>query len=41
MLAKIIPPEIRAQTQCFGHSQCYAAVFGALGVVFLVAWGEL
>ncbi|XP_055308001.1 peptide transporter family 1-like, partial [Sitodiplosis mosellana] len=38
MLAKIIPPEIRAQTQCFGHKECYAAVFGALGTVFLVAW---
>lgn len=41
MLAKIIPPEIRAQTQCFGQNECYAAVFGALGTVFLVSWGEL
>lgn len=40
MLSKIIPPEIRAQTQCFGKNECYAAVFVVLGTVFLIAWSE-
>lgn len=38
LVAKIIPPEIRAQTRCFGHAECYTAVFGALGAMFLMAW---
>ncbi|XP_031629999.1 peptide transporter family 1-like [Contarinia nasturtii] len=38
LVAKIIPPEIRAQTTCFGQNECYTAVFGALGAMFLVAW---
>lgn len=40
MLSKIIPPEIRAQSQCFGKKECYAAVFVVLGTVFLIAWSE-
>lgn len=41
MLSKVIPPAIRAQTQCFGKHECYAAVFGALATVFVVAWSKL
>lgn len=41
LLSKIIPPEIRANTKCFGGDECYAAVFGALAVIFLIAWSEL
>lgn len=41
MLAKIVPPEIRAQTQCFGASECYTAVFGSLAAIFVIAWREL
>lgn len=41
LLAKIIPPEIRAQTQCFGKDECYAAVFGVLATIFVIAWSEL
>lgn len=40
MLAKIIPPEIRAQTKCFGANECYAAVFGSLATIFVIAWSE-
>lgn len=40
LLAKIVPPEIRAHTKCFGEHECYTAVFGALAVVFLMAWRE-
>lgn len=40
LLSKIIPPEIRAHTKCFGENGCYAAVFGALAVIFLIAWSE-
>lgn len=40
LLSKIVPPEIRAQTQCFGESECYAAVFGSLAAIFVVAWSE-
>lgn len=37
-LSKIIPPEIRANTQCFDKNICYTIVFGSLSGVFLVAW---
>lgn len=40
LLSKIIPPEIRAQTKCFGEDECYAAVFGSLAIVFLFSWSE-
>lgn len=40
LLSKIIPPEIRAQTQCFGKTDCYTAVFGTLGAFFVIAWCE-
>ncbi|XP_055311401.1 peptide transporter family 1-like isoform X2 [Sitodiplosis mosellana] len=38
LLSKIIPPEIEKRTHCFGKTECYSAVFGSLGVVFLAAW---
>lgn len=38
LLSKIIPPAIRANTQCFGKDECYLAVFGSLSVIFLTAW---
>lgn len=41
MLSKIFPPSIRAHTKCFGHNDCYAAVFGALGAIFLISWSKL
>lgn len=41
MLAKIISPEIRAQTQCFGQNECYTAVFAALATIFFIAWSKL
>ncbi|ALC45712.1 CG9444 [Drosophila busckii] len=37
-LSKILPPLVRANTQCFGKSECYPAVFGTLGSSFLIAW---
>lgn len=40
LLSKIIPPEIRVRIQCFGQSECYAAVFGTLGIVFVAAWSK-
>lgn len=40
LLSKLVPPAIRAHTQCFGKDDCYMAVFGALGLVFLMCWGE-
>lgn len=40
LLSKIIPPAIRAHTQCFGKNDCYLAVFGSLATVFLGAWSE-
>lgn len=40
MLSKIIPPAIRAQTHCFGKTECYMAVFGALSTIFLAAWSK-
>lgn len=38
MSSKIISPEIRAQTRCFGKTECYPAVYGALGTIFLTSW---
>lgn len=38
MSSKIISPEIRAQTHCFGEKNCYPAVYGALGTIFLTSW---
>lgn len=40
MLSKIVSPEIRSQTHCFGESECYAAVFGSLGATFLFSWSK-
>lgn len=40
LLSKLVPPAIRAHTQCFGKDDCYMAVFGALGLVFLMCWCE-
>lgn len=37
-LSKILPPFIRANTSCFNKTQCYPAVFGTLGVAFLISW---
>lgn len=39
-LSKLIPPEIRDQTHCFGQNQCYVAVFGSLFAIFGAAWGK-
>lgn len=40
LLSKIVPPSVRVHTQCLGRSDCYAAVFGMLAVVFFVCWRE-
>lgn len=40
LLSKIVPPAIRADTQCFGKDECYAAVFGFLASIFLCCWSE-
>lgn len=40
LLGKIVPPSVRGSTQCFGRTDCYAAVFGMLALVFFVCWGE-
>ncbi|KAH8406677.1 hypothetical protein KR222_003011 [Zaprionus bogoriensis] len=37
-LSKILPPMVRANTQCFDKTTCYPAVFGTLGTSFLMAW---
>ncbi|XP_064554796.1 solute carrier family 15 member 1 [Drosophila montana] len=37
-LSKILPPLVRANTQCFDKTTCYPAVFGTLGSSFMVAW---
>ncbi|KAH8350212.1 hypothetical protein KR067_006845 [Drosophila pandora] len=37
-LSKILPPLVRAKTQCLDKTDCYPAVFGTLGSSFLVAW---
>ncbi|KAH8295232.1 hypothetical protein KR018_008972 [Drosophila ironensis] len=37
-LSKILPPLVRANTQCLDKTDCYPAVFGTLGSSFLVAW---
>ncbi|XP_017074915.2 peptide transporter family 1 [Drosophila eugracilis] len=37
-LSKILPPLVRANTQCFDKTECYPAVFGTLGSAFLMAW---
>lgn len=39
-LSKILPPLVRANTQCLDKTDCYPAVFGTLGSSFLVAWGK-
>lgn len=39
-LSKIIPPLIRANTQCFDKTTCYPAVFGTLGSSFMLAWSK-
>lgn len=39
LLSKIIPPSVRAETQCFGKADCYLAVFGLLGMSFMLCWG--
>lgn len=40
LLSKIVPPAIRADTQCFGKDECYAAVFGFLASIFLCCWSK-
>ncbi|KAH8359260.1 hypothetical protein KR093_005346 [Drosophila rubida] len=37
-VSKIIPPLVRANTQCFDKTTCYPAVFGTLGSSFMMAW---
>ncbi|KMZ04606.1 peptide transporter family 1 [Drosophila simulans] len=37
-LSKILPPLVRANTQCFDKAECYPAVFGTLGTAFMMAW---
>lgn len=37
-LSKILPPLVRANTQCFDKAECYPAVFGTLGAAFMMAW---
>ncbi|KAH8354223.1 hypothetical protein KR084_003764 [Drosophila pseudotakahashii] len=37
-LSKILPPLVRANTQCFDKAECYPAVFGTLGSAFMMAW---
>ncbi|XP_002000285.2 peptide transporter family 1 [Drosophila mojavensis] len=37
-LSKVVPPLIRANTQCFDKTTCYPAVFGTLGSSFMMAW---
>ncbi|KAL7730170.1 hypothetical protein ACLKA6_009433 [Drosophila palustris] len=37
-VSKILPPLVRANTQCFDKTTCYPAVFGTLGSSFLMAW---
>jgi dipeptide/tripeptide permease len=38
LLSKIVPPAVRTETQCFGKADCYLAVFGLLGTLFLASW---
>ncbi|XP_036331391.1 solute carrier family 15 member 2 [Rhagoletis pomonella] len=38
LLSKILPPFVRAKTQCFGKTDCYSAVFGTLGLSFAASW---
>uniref|UniRef100_W8AHL5 Peptide transporter family 1 n=2 Tax=Ceratitis capitata TaxID=7213 RepID=W8AHL5_CERCA len=38
LLSKILPPYVRAKTQCLGKSDCYPAVFGTLGLSFAFSW---
>lgn len=40
-LSKILPPLVRANTQCFDKVTCYPAVFGTLGSSFMLAWCKL
>ncbi|EDV93600.1 peptide transporter family 1 [Drosophila grimshawi] len=37
-LSKILPPMVRANTQCFEKTTCYPAVFGTLCSAFMVSW---
>ncbi|XP_018788326.1 PREDICTED: peptide transporter family 1 [Bactrocera latifrons] len=38
LLSKILPPLVRAKSQCFGKTDCYPAVFGILGLSFAISW---
>ncbi|XP_054081504.1 solute carrier family 15 member 1 isoform X1 [Zeugodacus cucurbitae] len=38
LLSKILPPYVRAKSQCLGKSDCYPAVFGMLGLSFAISW---
>ncbi|XP_053969520.1 peptide transporter family 1 [Anastrepha ludens] len=38
LLSKIVPPYVRAKTQCFNKTDCYPAVFGTLGSSFVASW---
>jgi dipeptide/tripeptide permease len=40
LLSKIVPPAVRTETQCFGKPDCYLAVFGLLGALFLASWSK-
>lgn len=40
LLSKLIPPEVRARTQCFGQDLCYPAVFIMLAGILFIAWGK-
>ncbi|XP_037949776.1 solute carrier family 15 member 1 [Teleopsis dalmanni] len=37
-LSKILPPLVRANTQCFNKNGCYPAVFGTLATSFMLSW---
>lgn len=39
-LSKLLPPLVRAKTQCFNKNGCYPAVFGTLAFSFLLAWSK-
>lgn len=40
LLSKTVTPSIRGMTKCFGQTTCYFAVFGVLGVIFTLCFGE-
>jgi len=38
LLSKVIPPEIRVTTRCWGEGECYTAVYGIIFLIFLGSW---